>query len=99
MIRKTLLSALLFLTLFCSIPLLAATPLETLNYKVIYRWGLVNKQAGRASFKLYDHGHGQYQAIMCARTEPWADHFFRSEERRVGKECRIGCRYRGSPDH
>lgn len=76
MIRKTLLSALLFLTLFCSIPLLAATPLETLNYKVIYRWGLVNKQAGRASFKLYDHGHGQYQAIMCARTEPWADHFF-----------------------
>ena len=24
---------------------------------------------------------------------------FRSEERRVGKECRIGCRSRWSPDH
>ena len=23
----------------------------------------------------------------------------RSEERRVGKECRIGCRSRWSPDH
>ena len=28
-----------------------------------------------------------------------AKHFNRSEERRVGKECRIGCRSRWSPYH
>nr|WP_172503088.1 hypothetical protein [Enterococcus faecalis] len=27
------------------------------------------------------------------------DSYSRSEERRVGKECRIGCRSRWSPDH
>ncbi len=76
MIKKILLSILLVITLFCIIPAHASQPIETLEYKVIYRWGLVNKQAGRAIFSLYNHGSGQYRAEMFARTEPWADHFF-----------------------
>ena len=50
---------------------------------------------------------GLGHAIYCARAfignEPFAvllgDDVVRSEERRVGKECRIGCRSRWSPYH
>ena len=49
---------------------------EVLNYKVIYKWGLIHKQAGRATFRLQDRG-SQNQATMAARTEPWADRFFK----------------------
>ena len=50
---------------------------ETLHYKVIYRWGLVNKQTGRATFVLKNVSPEKSRAVMFARTEPWADKFFR----------------------
>ncbi|WP_289733552.1 DUF3108 domain-containing protein [Paramuribaculum intestinale] len=48
---------------------------ETLNYKVMFKWGIVHKQAGRATLKLTsapDH----FKATLYARSEPWADHFY-----------------------
>ena len=47
------------------------------------------------------------QQLMEAGVNPYPTHFevthssgeIRSEERRVGKECRIGCRSRWSPYH
>ncbi len=48
---------------------------ETLNYKVLFKWGLVQKQAGRATLKLRT-SPGYFTATLYARSEPWADHFY-----------------------
>lgn len=48
---------------------------ESLPYKVMFKWGLINKQAGRAVLSL-DHGTNEYRAQLTARSEPWADHFY-----------------------
>ena len=39
---------------------------ETINYKVIYKWGLVHKQAGRARLLLKNSG-SHYKASAYAR--------------------------------
>src|SRR5210317_1943353 len=39
------------------------------------------------------------EAVLHDAVEPVLGGRWRSEERRVGKECRIGCRSRGSPYH
>lgn len=67
-----------FLTIsICSLVASASLPdRETLSYKISYRWGLINKTAGRATFSLQKNSSNQYNAKMCARTEPWADHFY-----------------------
>lgn len=48
---------------------------ETINYKVIYKWGLVHKQAGRARLLLKKSG-SHYKASAYARSEPWADKIY-----------------------
>ncbi len=48
---------------------------ETVSYKVMYKWGLLSKQAGRATITLRNEGD-YYHSQLTARTEPWADRFF-----------------------
>ena len=48
---------------------------ESLNYKVMFKWGLVHKQAGRATVNITDHGN-KYVATLTARSESWADKFY-----------------------
>ncbi len=48
---------------------------ETVRYKVMYKWGLINKQAGTATITLRDRGD-HYSAQLTARSEPWADRFY-----------------------
>lgn len=48
---------------------------EQLNYRVLYKWGLVNKTAGRAKMSLKPTDSG-YRAILTARSEPWADRVY-----------------------
>lgn len=49
---------------------------ETLQYRVMYKWGLINKQAGSATLTL-THKAKNYQAKLSAKSEPWADRIFR----------------------
>lgn len=49
---------------------------ETLKYKVVYKWGLVHKQAGTATFTLKRTG-SHMSATMTARSDPWADKFYK----------------------
>ncbi len=51
-------------------------PEETLSYKVMFKWGLINKQAGSATLTL-KHGRDNYIATMAAASEPWADKIYR----------------------
>lgn len=48
---------------------------ETLNYKVLFKWGLIQKQAGRATMKL-NNTPNTFEATLYARSEPWADHIY-----------------------
>ncbi len=49
---------------------------ENLHYKVEYKWGLVNKTAGRVTISLANTAD-RYKATLYARTEPWADRIYK----------------------
>ncbi len=66
----------LILLLFVSFNSLALSySNETLNYKVMFKWGLINKQAGRATLSIRDVG-SEYRCTLVARSESWADRFY-----------------------
>lgn len=48
---------------------------ETIHYKVMYKWGLVNKQAGTASLTIKNQGEN-YKTQLVAKSDPWADKFY-----------------------
>lgn len=49
---------------------------ESLNYKVLYKWGIIQKQAGHGTLTLNVKGN-QANAFVTAQTEHWADRFYR----------------------
>lgn len=56
---------------------------EKLNYRVMYKWGLVNKQAGHATLSLHSDA-SVYRLTLTAASEPWADKFFKVRDTLVG---------------
>ncbi|MDE6564559.1 MAG: DUF3108 domain-containing protein [Muribaculaceae bacterium] len=48
---------------------------ESLHYKVMYKWGLINKKAGTATLTLR-HAPQHYVAQLTAASEPWADRIY-----------------------
>lgn len=76
--KKILLLTILFVFSSCMTSAFAVEKAdEILKYKVVYRWGLVNKQAGRATISVSHGADGKSRAAMYARTESWADHFYK----------------------
>ncbi len=57
---------------------------EKLHYKVMFRWGLINKKAGEATLSL-NHGADTYEAQLTARSEPWADRIYRVRDTLNGR--------------
>ncbi|MBD5234834.1 MAG: DUF3108 domain-containing protein [Barnesiella sp.] len=49
---------------------------ESVNYRVMYKWGLVNKQAGRVNLSTKRAGASSIKAELTARSEKWADAFY-----------------------
>lgn len=73
-ITRSLLSFVLMLTAICANAVSLGN--ETLKYKVIYKWGLVHKQAGTARLLLNRSGNF-YSASAFARSDPWADGIYK----------------------
>ncbi|MCM1033647.1 MAG: DUF3108 domain-containing protein [Odoribacter sp.] len=48
---------------------------ERLSYRVMYKWGLINKQAGTATLTFTDRGD-HYAACLTAASAPWADRIY-----------------------
>lgn len=48
---------------------------ETLKYRVMFKWGLLNKKAGSATLSL-THDKNNYTSQLAAKSEPWADKIF-----------------------
>lgn len=49
---------------------------ETLHYKVMYKWGLINKQAGTATLTLRPGRDGGFITTLTAASASWADKFY-----------------------
>lgn len=55
----------------------AATPAESIDYRVMFKWGLVNKKAGTVNLSTYDKAGGAtFDALLTARSAKWADAFY-----------------------
>lgn len=81
--KKFIVLCLLALTFLTSS---AARPVfqdETVSYKVLYKWGLINKQAGHATLSLRRDGD-KYLMKLVARSEPWADKFYMVRDTLLG---------------
>lgn len=83
----------LILALWVSLPALRATnlPDETLNYKVMFKWGLINKQAGSATLSIRNAGDF-YHTCLTARSASWADRFYSVRDTLTGIIRRDGFR-------
>lgn len=57
---------------------------ESLNYRVMYKWGMVQKQAGHATLSLKRHG-SEYITQLTAASESWADRFFKVRDTLNGR--------------
>lgn len=49
---------------------------ESLNYKVMFKWGIINKNAGSVNITLAN-ATDRYRARLTAHSAPWADKFYR----------------------
>lgn len=58
---------------------------ETLNYRVMFKWGLINKQAGNATLTLRPTGDGGFITTLTASSAPWADKFYSVRDTLRGK--------------
>jgi hypothetical protein len=76
LLSKTALIA--FIALLCSLSVSADKTFsnETVKYKVMFKWGLINKQAGNVSISLHNHG-ANYNAKLVAASAPWADKVYK----------------------
>lgn len=62
---------------------------ESLDYKVMYKWGLVHKQAGHATLSIKRNGD-RYATRLTAASEKWADRFFKVRDTLSGTVMREG---------
>lgn len=49
---------------------------ESLTYRVMFKWGLINKKAGSATLTLRPTGDGGFVTTLTAKSAPWADKFY-----------------------
>lgn len=50
---------------------------ESLNYQIVYHWGLIWKHAANAKLEIKDGKSGQYEARLYARTLSWVDKVYK----------------------
>ncbi len=72
---RRILAFILTLVVVLSVAAAALPSNESLSYKVMYKWGLINKQAGSASLSIRTAG-SQYKLALTARSASWADKFY-----------------------
>lgn len=83
----------LILGLALSVMVLSASNIadETLHYKVMFKWGLINKQAGSATLSVRNVGEN-YHTRLTARSASWADKFYSVRDTLTGVIRRDGFR-------
>ena len=64
---------------------------ETLQYRVMFKWGLINKKAGSATLTLRAEPES-YVTRLTAASEPWADRIYQVRDTLNGRIGRDGFR-------
>lgn len=49
---------------------------EKLNYKVMYKWGLISKQAGTVKIYTHSFDNGWFSSTLIGQSASWADKFY-----------------------
>lgn len=57
---------------------------EHLKYRVMYKWGLINKQAGSVTLSTHDFNDGYFKSTLIGRSATWADKFFSVRDTLMG---------------
>ena len=81
-------TTLLFLLFIAAIVLHAAAydiHDETLRYRVMYKWGLINKQAGSVTIDTESTGDGFFNSKLTGRSASWADHIYSVRDTLLGR--------------
>lgn len=58
---------------------------ESLEYRVMFKWGLIHKQAGTVTIDTRPDGKDYYTSELIGRSARWADHFFEVRDTLRGK--------------
>lgn len=69
---------------------------ESLNYQIVYHWGLIWKHAADAKLEIKDTHNGRYEARLYARTLSWVDKVYKVRDTlytSIEKERFIPIRY------
>lgn len=61
-----------------------APSLETLRYKVMYKWGFIQKQAGTVSVRTHTFDDGYFKSTLVGRSATWADKFYSVRDTLMG---------------
>lgn len=86
----------IILTLFLIIGIVAgaknpAPNGESLNYRVMYKWGLINKKAGTVNLKVRYGSNDSFSALLTARSEKWADKVYMVRDTLIGNMSLSTC--------
>lgn len=73
--RHSVITAILLLSCITTV-FASDLPDEDLSYVILYKWGLVNKEAATATLSLRKNAN-TYSARLSAETVPWADRVFK----------------------
>lgn len=79
MIQKRFVALLVWLAVLCPFAAGASHNFdnETLRYRVLFKWGLINKTAGYATIRMLPGSGEMCTAELTAASEPWADKFYK----------------------
>ncbi|MDE6270336.1 MAG: DUF3108 domain-containing protein, partial [Muribaculaceae bacterium] len=80
------------LLMVCSLSMFGAQKIdnENLRYRVLFKWGLINKTAGYANIRMLPGGGEMCTAELTAWSEPWADKIFKVRDTLVSTMYRDG---------
>ena len=76
-LASMLLSAWMLLVLFAPAAQARTYTTETLNYQIVYHWGLIWKHAGNAQLTVNRTADGNYASQLVARTRSWAEKIYK----------------------
>ena len=59
-------------------------PRERLTYNIMYKWGLINKKAGKVALATSGVGSPAFKSTPTAASAPWADHIYHVRDTLLG---------------
>lgn len=83
---KRLLSVILLLCTLCAVKAQSAyiPTVESLKYRVMFKWGLISKQAGTVTITTDNFADGYFNSTLIGRSANWADKFYSVRDTLMG---------------